>query len=345
MEPSIELLTIGAWITRALAVAAHFDIADFLAAGPATEDELAKATGVHPNAVQPLMKALIAAGVFSQHENGSFTNSPLSERLRTDHPESIRYMTELVGGLYFKACVGLLESAKTGKSAMPFSFGASLYEVLEQDPAEAEIFDLAMQERARPVTVSVAQNYPFENARTVIDVGGGNGELLKGILSVHQHLKGICLDRAVTCERAEANLRASGNEDLIERLSYQPTDIFSECPSGGDVYIIKNVLHDWSSDSAVRLLSNIRDAMSASVAASNGDSQLPLLLIIDAIAEYDAAAPLRPIMKLVFGEDNTRERGEADIRREAAEAGLQVQSIKPSSPENCVVACTLAPSA
>jgi C-methyltransferase len=344
MEPSLEFLSMGAWISRALAVAAHFGIADFLADGPATKEELANATGVHPDAVQPLLKALIGVGVFAENENGSFTNSPLSERLRTDHPESVRHLVQLLGGLYFKACGGLLESAKTGKSALPFVFGAPLYEVLEQDPAEAEIFDRAMQERARPIAVSVAKNYPFENARTVIDVGGGNGELLKGILSVHPHLKGICLDRPVTCERAEASLLASGNEDLIERLSYRPTDIFSECPSGGDIYIIKNVLHDWSSDSAVRLLTNIRDAMSASAAASDGDSQPPMLLIIDAIAEHDVAAPLRPLIKLVFGEDNTRDRSEADIRRETAEAGLEVQSIKPSPPENCVVACTLAPS-
>jgi C-methyltransferase len=335
----------GAWITRALAVAAHFGIADSLVDGPAAEEELAKATGVHPDAVLPLMKALMMVGVFAQDENGSFTNSPLSERLITDHPESVRHLVMLLGGLYFQACGGLLESAKTGKSALQFVFGVPLYEYLERDPAEAEIFNRAMQERARPVAGTLARNYPFENARTVVDVGGGNGELLKGILSAHQHLKGICVDRAVTCEQAEAELRDSGNEDLIERLSYQPADIFNECPSGGDIYIIKNVLHDWSSDSAVCILGCIRDAMSASVAARNGDSQLPLLLIVDALIEHDIAAPLRPLIKLVFGEDDTRERGEAEIRRETAEAGFQVQSITPLPPENCVVACTLAPSA
>ncbi|HEY7143617.1 MAG TPA: methyltransferase [Streptosporangiaceae bacterium] len=345
MEQSLELLAMGAWISRALAVAAHFAIADTLADGPATEPELAKATGMHEDAVLPLMKALTMVGVFARDEDGSFTNSSLSERLKTDHPESVRHLCMLLGGLYFQACGGLLEAVKTGKPALPFVFGVSLYEHLERDPADAEIFDRAMQERAGPVAATLAENYPFENARTVIDVGGGNGELLKGILSAHHQLNGICVDRAVTCERAEAELRGSGNEDLIKRLSYQPADISRECPSGGDIYILKNVLHDWSSATAVRILSSIRDAMRAGPAARNADSQLPMLLVVDALIEHDVAAPLRPLIKLVFGEENTRERGESDIRREAAEAGLQVLSITPLPPENSVVACALAPTA
>jgi len=172
----------------------------------------------------------------------------------------------------------------------------------------------------------------------VIDVGGGNGELLKGILSARPELRGICVDRPDTCRRAEANLRESEDHDLIERLTFHPADIFDECPGGGDLYILKNVLHDWSSESAVRILSNIGDAMRA----GSGNDQNPVLLVIDPLLEYDAGASLRPLIKMVIGEKNTRERSAADMRRETADAGLQILSITPLPPDLTVVACTLA---
>lgn len=146
------------------------------------------------------------------------------------------------------------------------------------------------------------------------------------------------MDRQDTCERANADLRASGNQDLIQRLAYQSADILRECPEGGDLYIIKNVLHDWSSENSVRILSNIRRAMSA---GADQDSK-PMLLVVDPLVEHDSGATFRPVIKMVVGETDTRERTEADMRREAAEAGLQVVSITPCPSDLSVAACVLA---
>jgi hypothetical protein len=245
----------------------------------------------------------------------------------------------LLTGLYAQGCGSLLEAVQTGKPALSVRYGVGLYEYLEQDPETARIFDRAMQEAARPVAAILAEHFPFDNVRTVVDVGGGNGELLKGILSVHPHLTGICVDRLDTCRRAEATLRESGDEDLIQRLTFQPADIFKECPSGGDLYLLKNVLHDWSSESAVQILSSI----SAAMRDRAGDARPPMLVVMDPVREHDTGAPLRPLIKMVIGEQNTRERSEADIRRETAEAGLQVVSINPLPPDLTAVACTLAP--
>lgn len=339
MEVSLVDLALGSWISAAIGVAARLGVADVLEEGPATSAELAKAVGVQPDSITPVMKALIMVGVFAQDEEGRYTHSPLSEQLRTGHPQSMRHMCMLLTGLYAQGCGALPEAVQTGQSALNARFGLGLYEYLEQDPETARIFDRAMQEAARPVAAMVAEHYPFENVRTVIDVGGGNGELLKGILTAHPHLKGVCVDRPDTCRRAQAALRESGDEDLVERLTFRPADIFEECPAGGDLYILKNVLHDWSSESAVRILSSISAAMRA-----GGDGErTPTLVVMDPVQEHDPGAPLRPLIKMVIGEKNTRERSEADIRREAAEAGLQVVSITPLPPDLSAVSCTLAP--
>ncbi|MFH9419147.1 methyltransferase [Streptomyces sp. NPDC017529] len=339
MEVSLLSLVMGSITSATIGAAARLGVADALADGPATGAELAKAVDADPEALESLMRAVTALGVFARDEEGRYTNSPLSEQLRTDHPESIRHLTSLLCGLYGQAASGgLTQAVRTGTSVMPHAFGVSLYEYLEKDAETSRIFDLAMQDWARPIGKVLAEHLTFENVRTVVDVGGGNGALLKAILSAHPHLKGVCVDRPDTCRRAEAGLRESGDEDLIERLSYQPSDILTAVPEGGDLYIIKNVLHDWSSESGVRILSNIRTAMSAG--ARTGGT--PKLLVIDPLMEHDSGAAFRNVIKMVVGEPNTRERGEADIRREAAAAGLQVLSITPCPADLSVVECVVA---
>lgn len=339
MEASLLSLVMGGFTSATIGAAARLGVADALANGPATGAELAKAVGAEPDALESLMKAVTALGVFARDEEDRYINSPLSEQLRSDHPESIRHLASLLCGLYAQAAAGgLTQAVRTGTSVMPHAFGVSLYEHLDQDAETARIFDLAMQDWARPIGVLAAEHVSFDGVRTVVDVGGGNGALLKAILSAHTQLKGVCVDRADTCRRAEAELRASGDEDLIGRLTYHPSDILEAVPEGGDLYIIKNVLHDWSPESCVRILSNIRRAMSA-----GGDAgRKPRLLVVDPLVEHDSGAAFRSVIKMVVGETNTRERSEADMRREAAAAGLEVVSIMPAPADLTVTECVVA---
>ncbi|MEU1425368.1 methyltransferase [Kitasatospora sp. NPDC005751] len=337
METSLVSLVMGSLTSATVGAAARLGVADALADGPATAAELAKAVDADRDALVSLMTALAALGIFARDEDGRYTNSPQSELLRTDHPDSMRHLTALLCGLYAQAAAGgLAEAVRTGTSVMPHAFGVPLYEYLEKDPETARIFDLAMQDWARPIGKILAEHVPFEDVRTVIDVGGGNGTLLKAILTAHPHLKGVCVDRPDTCRRAEAELRASGDADLAGRLTYRPADILREVPEGGDLYILKNVLHDWSSESGIQILGNIRRAMSAGADGS------PTLLVIDPLAEHDSGAAFRNVIKMIVGEPNTRERTEADMRREAAAAGLQVVSLTPCPADLTVTTCTLA---
>jgi C-methyltransferase len=339
METSLLSIVMGSLTSAAVGAAARLGIADALADGPVSGADLAEAVDADPTALASLMDALTALGIFTRDEAGRYANSPQSEQLRTDHPESIRYLAALLCGLYGQAAAGgLAQAVRTGTAVMPAAFGVSLYEYLEKDPETAQIFDLAMQDWSRPIGTLLAQHVPFDNARTVIDVGGGNGTLLKAILSAHPHLRGVCAERPDTCLRAEAELRATGDEDLISRLSFQPTDILERIPEGGDYYILKNVLHDWSSESGVRILSNIRKAMSNGSGPDGGVQ----LLVIDPLVEHDSGAAFRNVIKMVVGETNARERTEADMRREAEAAGLKVLSIIPCPADLSVTSCVVA---
>ncbi|WP_409180805.1 methyltransferase [Amycolatopsis sp. VS8301801F10] len=335
MEVSLLSHVMGSISSAAIGAVARLGIADALADGPKTGAEIAETIEADPVSLESLMQAVAALGIFTVDENRRYANTAASEQLKSDHPQSIRHLASLICGLYGQAAAGgLAKAVKDGTAVMPAAFGVSLYEYLENDAETSRIFDLAMQDWSRPIGVVLAEHVPFENVRVVVDVGGGNGALLKTILAAHPHLHGVCVDRPDTCRRAEADLRASGDEDLKQRLSYRPADILKEIPEGGDLYLIKNVLHDWSSESSVRILSNIRTAMAA------GDD--PTLLVVDPLAEHDSGAAFRNVIKMVVGETHARERTEADIRREAADAGLQVESIIPCPADLSVATCKLA---
>ncbi|MFE2377395.1 methyltransferase [Streptomyces sp. NPDC059398] len=338
---SLMSLVMGAMASSAVGTAAQLGIADVLADGPATVPELAKAVDADAESLGSVLQALTALGVFARDEEGRYVNSPLSEQLRSDHPESVRNLAALLCGLYGHAATGgLTEAVRTGKSVMPCAFGVPLYEYLDQNPESARIFDRAMQDWARPIGTILAEHVPFGNVRTVVDVGGGNGTLLKAVLTAHPHLRGVCVDRPDTCRRAEAELAASGEPDLVRRLTFQPADILHEVPAGGDLYILKNVLHDWSSESGVQILRNIRKAVADTVNTTDGPTEEgPKLLVIDPLVEHDSGAAFRNLIKMVVGEARTRERSEADMRREAVEAGFQVLSITPCPADLSITAC------
>ena len=334
-------LVMGAMAASTVGTAAELGVADALADGPATVPELAKAVDADADSLGSVLQALTALGVFTRDEEGRYANSPLSEQLRSDHPESVRNLATLLCGLYGHAATGgLTEAVRTGKSVMPCAFGVPLYEYLDRNPETARIFDRAMQDWARPIGTVLAEHVPFGNVRTVVDVGGGNGTLLKAVLTAHPHLRGVCVDRPDTCRRAEAELAASGEPDLVRRLSYQPADILREVPAGGDLYIIKNVLHDWSSESGVQILRNIRRAMDGAAGANGTPAEDgPKLLVIDPLVEHDSGAAFRNVIKMVVGEARASERSEADMRREAAEAGFQVLSVTPCPADLSITAC------
>jgi hypothetical protein len=89
----------------------------------------------------------------------------------------------------------------------------------------------------------VARSFDFARFETVVDVGGGTGTLLREILAVHP-VKGILADLAHVLSRAPEH-------ELICRV---PTDFFEAVPSGGDLYLMKSVLHD----QALAILRNVR---------------------------------------------------------------------------------------
>ncbi|MCZ4123213.1 methyltransferase [Streptomyces sp. H39-S7] len=337
----LQLAGMG-WISRSLSVAARLGIADHLADGPKSPAELAQLTDSDPDGVLYLLRVLGIVGVFKENEDGTFEHTETSQPLRDDHPESMRYWCVLGGEMYYDVWRDLLTTVKTGKPASQSEYGGSIYAYMDQDTDAGEIYDKAMADITRPAAAELARDFDFSWIRKVVDIGGGTGHLLKGILGAHPDVEGVVADRGDVAERGTKELAATGNEDLIRRLTFVESDFFAEVPAGGDAYFLKNVLHNWSPDSSVKILETVRKAMVRTVEDSEGLAAEPVLFVIEPLLGHDNASAIRSLFQMVVCEEGTRIRSEPDMRKQAEGAGFEIRSIKHLSTEHSVVEMILA---
>jgi orsellinic acid C2-O-methyltransferase len=247
----------GSWIAQACYVTARLGIADLLAAGPRTAEDLAAVTGTNAPALRRLLSALGSVDICQQREDGAFEMTHLGSLLRADVPSSMRAWALQWGGGDWQAWANLLHSIKTGQSARSLITGAAGFDQLERDPAAAEIFNQAMVDLTRLVAVHIARAYDFAGQR-VMDVGGGYGELLAHILGAYPTAQGVLFDMPHAISKARAHLE---NRGLAGRCEFISGDFFASLPATADIYVLKTVIHDWPDDKARDILRTCRGAM------------------------------------------------------------------------------------
>jgi hypothetical protein len=342
MDLSVTELAGAAWLSRALGVVARLGVADLIEERPLSLEELAERTGTHQEALGYLMRLLVMTEIFGQDAEGRYLNTAKSGPLRTDHPESMRYFVMLSGEMYYDAWGGLLHTVRTGESASWHVLGGSIYTYMENHPDAADAYDKGMEDLARSAANHLATEYDFGSARTLVDIGGGNGALLRRILTAHQELRGIVVDRADVTERAAKELETTEESGLASRLSFQAGDFFTELPAGGDLYLLKNVLHNWNAENSVRIISTIGQAMAATAADAGEGRPAPRLLIVEPLIEHDVDPVVRALFQMVICEPGTRSRSEADIRAQVTAAGLTVDAVTHIGTGHSLIECSLA---
>lgn len=237
-------------------VAATLGLADALKDGKKSSAELAAATGAHAPSLRRILRALTALGVTTETETDRYELTDAGRLLRSDVPESMHSIVKLfIGEAGWKAWGNLLYSARTGDSAFENVHGQKVFEYSATNPEVAAVFNEAMAETSREVSVELAANYDFSRFQTVADIGGGNGTLIAGILNANPELQGILFDAAYGLEAAEQTLQAAG---VTERVKVVEGDFFQSVPGDADAYVLKAVIHDWADEPSVEILKSVR---------------------------------------------------------------------------------------
>ncbi len=248
----------GYWLSQMTYVAARLNLADLLASGPRTVADLAAHTQCHPRSLGRLLRGLASVGLFAEHAPGTFGMTPDAEFLRDDHPETVRPMALMMGGVQYQAWGDLLHSVQTGETGFEHRFGKPLFDYLAEQPEQAAVFDRAMVAIHGGETAAILDAYDFSGFRRIIDVGGGNASQLIEMLGRHPTLTGAVFDLPHVAERAAQSLRTAG---LTERGQAVGGSFFESIPGGADAYLLRHIIHDWDDQKSVQILQRVRAAM------------------------------------------------------------------------------------
>jgi SAM-dependent methyltransferase len=312
-EPSEEAarslldLLAGKYRSQAVSTAAALGLADRLAAGRRSAAELAAEIGCDAGRLERLLRLLSSLGLCDEEPAG-FGLAPLGQALRGD---ALGPLAEFVGSPeQWDPWSRLREALASGApTAYEIAHGTGLYEHLARDQAAARRFDAAIDAFTRHEARALCRLFDFSVARKVVDIGGGHGTLLRELLGHWPHLRGVLFDLPHVVEPSRAAL-AAGPGARIEVVGGRFQD---SLPAGGDVYVLRHVLHNWDDDIARPLLARIADALGR-------DGRV---LVIDGILSPDNRADTTRWLDLeMLVLTGGRERRKPELRRLFTEAGL-----------------------
>jgi len=366
-----DMLTRAQLTSRAIYIVAKLRLADYLKDGPKSVQDLAEETKTHPDSLYRLLRMLSSIGIFAETKNEGdeqqqvdqnirrFELTPMASLIQSEAKNSIRNFALMFGLESFKNAIDdLLYSIQTGENSFKHANGLDMYEYLDRNQKEGQIFNSAMASLTSSVTPLISSMYDFSQFNTIIDIGGGQGMLLSSILKDNAKLYGVLFDLPYAIQSAKklyarqsANSNENVNHDISSRCKLLEGDFFKSIPTtAADGYIIKNVILNWDDRSAAIILKNCLQAMidtTSSIVRENQDNRkntTPKLLIIDTImpeGNEPFIGKFTDILMLALTHKG-RIRTEEEFRKLLSSSGFDItgiiRSLDPSNPFSIIEA-------
>lgn len=319
----LQMLT-GFWMSQAIYVAAKLGIADLVKDGPRASDALAQATGAHAPSLYRLLRMLASAGIFAEDDQRRFGLTPLAQCL-VDGPGSQRAAALMMGEEHYRSWGELEYSIRTGKIAFDNIFGKPVFEFLSQHPDKAKIFDAAMVGVHGHETQAMLDAYDFTGIGTLVDIGGGNGSVLCATLKRYPSLRGILYDLPGVIERAKETIAQAG---LSDRCQAQSGSFFEKVPPGGDAYVMRHIIHDWTDEQSLVILGHCRKVMGPNAR---------LLLVESVIPPGNGPSFAKQLDLNMLVIPGGKERTEAEYGKLFQAAGFRLVRIVPTTMEISII--------
>ena len=303
----------AAWTTQAIGAAVRLGLPMALGDGARNLDALAAATATHAPSLRRLLNALATLAIVADEGGGLWSLSDAGRFLLPDGDGSLAAWAEFCAGASWDTWRWLDDSVKTGASQRRRPGFAHM----DEDSAAAALFNRAMRDLTAPIAAAFAERVDFDSSARIVDIGGGQGELLVGLLSRHSQTTGRVFDLA---HAADAAKRRFAERGLTARASFVAGDFFAAVPGDTDVYLLKSVLHDWDDHDALRILRNVANVM----------SQSARLFVIERLRPEPAGsspvdrAVARSDLNMLVGTGG-KERSEAAYRELLKSSGLRAQ--------------------
>jgi O-methyltransferase domain/Dimerisation domain len=318
------------WVSHIVYVAAKLGLADHLVR-PKRADELAGPTNTDAPSLYRLMRTLAHLGLMTEDGAQHFSLTPLGDALKTGAPGAARAaILTLASPMMLRGWEHLLHSVQTGKSGVEQSLGMPLFDWLAKHPEEASLFSETMVSFHGAEPPAVAEAYDFSRMTTIVDVGGATGNLLTAILARYPGSRGILYDLPHVVRDAPTLIQARG---VADRITIEAGSFFDRVPGNGDAYLLSHIIHDWSEDQCLTILSHCRRAMK---------SASRLLIIEMVLPSGDTPHPGKMLDMMMLVGPGGQERTEAEYRTLLDKAGLRLTRVVPTASAVSIVEAALA---
>ena len=304
--------SLGIARTQLLAALAELGVADALADGPAGAPELAARLGLDADALHRALRAAAVDGVVALDRQGRFRLTRLGATLRADAPHAMGDWVRYLAAPSTAAAWGALAHAiRSGESAFAHVHGRSVWTWLAEHPAEERLFARAMRRLSEDEAPALVAAGDWPESGTVCDVAGGAGGLLAALLQARPGLRGVLVDAPGVLREADTALRRAG---VRARVALVAGDLFAGVPVRADLYLLKNVLHDWDDARCQRILAGVRAAMRPGAR----------LVVVELLQERGRPDPFASWvdLQMLTQSDGGRERSAAELQGLLRAAGL-----------------------
>lgn len=314
-------LVFGSMAAQTLRAATRLRVVELIGDKERSAVDVAAEAGAHPEAMNRLLRALASLRLLEERAPGTFAVTPTGALLDPGRPQSVASLVNaLTDPTMLRAWDHLDDAVRTGTTTFDAVFGTDFFGHLKEHPALSAQFNAAMSQSTRSTAEVLPGAYDFGRFTTVADVGGGDGTLLSGILRRHRGLTGIIYDTEEGLAQAPATLEQHG---LTDRCSLVTGDFFRAAPQGADLYLLKSIVHDWSDERAVTLLSHIRAVLPA-------DGRVLILehVLPGTVDAGDAGSAYLSDLNMLVNLGG-KERTRADFDEVCGRSGLAVLAVTP----------------
>ncbi|MBA3515140.1 MAG: methyltransferase [Pyrinomonadaceae bacterium] len=316
----------GALMQRSICVATKLGIADLLSEKPQTATELAAKTETHAPSLYRVLRTLASAGIFAKTADQKFELTPIAALLRQGTPNSMRDFAIMMDEEWIWSAWGeLMYSVKTGRVAHEKVQGLSSFEFFTQNREAGMVFNRAMTNLSLSVIPAIVEAYDFSGVGKLVDIAGGHGLLLAGILKANPQVQGILFDLPSVIEGADELLHKEG---VRHRVEFASGDFFQSVPAGAGAYMMKHIIHDWDDEHSIRILQNIGSAMN-----KNGK----VLIVEMVVPEGNEPSPSKALDLLMLVMEGGKERTKGEYRKLLEASGFNLTRIIPTKSPYSVI--------
>lgn len=304
-------LAFGFVLSGALNCAAKLGIADHLKDNPQTSAELSAKLNVDDLSLYRVLRTLSSCGLFREDESGKFHLLAPGQAICKDAPNSLHDAVLMITqDIFWKPLGELDQVVKSGENGMIPIFGDAFFDYFQKNAEAGATFHRGMSSLSDMENAPIAGAYDFTQFDTIVDIGGGHGGFLIEALKRAPNAKGINYDHAHVLAEARTS-------ELPGQWSCVEGDFFKSAPAG-DAYLLKRIIHDWTDEDCITILSHIRNAM---------PDHAKVLVVDCVIPPGNDPHPGKVLDILMMSALPGRERTEADFARLFERSGLRLNKV------------------